>query len=289
MSFTTRIQFKSISDIPKLPLYYLKFVISIICIYFIFSEVKDRSSVTLINFEFDYYDSGLIFLVFMLMPVNWYLESLKWHLINTKYNSGVSFTKSIKQILNGLIFNWIFPFTTGDLLAKYDKNSSLSINTKRIALHRFSSILPTIIFGSISIVIWSIEFKTVQLNFTILLSASVALLLLVWFKDKVIFISFIRYAVFTLQYFLLLRVFNEDLSGVLILIGIFWVFLFRSFIPGLFGGIGIREASSLLFFENYISNITWIIVPGFMIWFINIVIPSLISIFAQGILREEVK
>jgi len=289
MSLTTRIQFKTISDIPKLPLYYLKIVVSLICIYIIFSQVKDKSSLNLLNFEFDHYDFSLIFIVIILMPVNWYLESLKWHSIKTKYDSGIRFKRSIKQIIDGLILNWIFPFTTGDLLAKYDKKSSLISNTKRIALHRFSSILPTVIFGLLAVVIWLVEFDTLHTNLLVLISSSSVLILLIWLKEKVFLISFIRYAVFTFQYFLLLRVFNEDLSGVLLLIGIFWVFLFRSIIPGLFGGIGIREASSLLFFENYISNITWVIIPGFMIWIINIVIPSLFSIFVQGIIRVQGK
>ncbi len=101
--------------------------------------------------------------------------------------------------------------------------------------------------------------------------------------------SFARYAVFTLQYFLLLRLCNIPIpffEGVML---ISCIFLIMTVIPTVaLTELGVRGSVSIFILENYFSNNTAIFqsiassafISSGLIWMINLIIPALIgSIF----------
>ena len=102
-------------------------------------------------------------------------------------------------------------------------------------------------------------------------------------------ISMLRYAIFVLQFYMLLSLFLPEAEPVLLFLGIAWVFFFKSIIPALLGGLGVREASGLVFFSD-VANPELVVIPIFLIWAINNALPSvtgLIFIWAQRFFPAE--
>lgn len=102
---------------------------------------------------------------------------------------------------------------------------------------------------------------------------------------KVLFISACRYAVFAMQYLLLLQVFNVGID----VWTSFWLvsvmFLILAIVPSFtFAEIGVRGFVSLQLFGVFSHNALGITFTALTIWFINIIIPALAgSLFLLGI------
>ena len=94
---------------------------------------------------------------------------------------------------------------------------------------------------------------------------------------KVLGLSVCRYLIFSFQFFCMLAHFNPSLAYMTIILGIGWIFLIRSVLPSLLGGVGIREASALSFFYPYEAEAAMILMPCMLIWLINTVLPSLLG------------
>ncbi|MEP5612372.1 MAG: hypothetical protein ABJP45_08985, partial [Cyclobacteriaceae bacterium] len=94
---------------------------------------------------------------------------------------------------------------------------------------------------------------------------------------KIILLSVGRYGIFFLQFVILISIFNPELAVFTIFSGIAWIFLVRSVLPSLFGGVGLREASALFFFQNIVTDSLSVVFPVFVLWILNTAIPSLIG------------
>jgi hypothetical protein len=84
--------------------------------------------------------------------------------------------------------------------------------------------------------------------------------------------------IFGLQYFLLLIIFIPELPVYIILGGVACIFLMKTIIPSVLGALGIREVSGMLYFGVFGIEPEMIILPSLMIWFFNVVIPSIAGI-----------
>ena len=94
---------------------------------------------------------------------------------------------------------------------------------------------------------------------------------------QVLALSLLRYVIFTFQFYLVLSLFLPELAWYLILLGIGWIFLFRSVIPSFLGNFGVREASAIVFFQAYVPDVSIVLIPCLIIWMINTVIPSILG------------
>jgi hypothetical protein len=92
--------------------------------------------------------------------------------------------------------------------------------------------------------------------------------------------ALLRYGVFTLQFGLLLLIFDVSLPLSAAVSGIFLVFFAKTLIPALnfLGDLGIREASSLYFFSFYDVEPARIVAVTLTLWCINILLPVLVGI-----------
>jgi hypothetical protein len=95
---------------------------------------------------------------------------------------------------------------------------------------------------------------------------------------KVLLISFARYFIFTLQYILLLRIFDVILPVEIMFAGVSFVFIVRSVIPTLFD-LGVRESAAVLFFTFFTNAEENILFASLSLWVINLLIPSIIGLF----------
>ncbi|MEO9485014.1 MAG: lysylphosphatidylglycerol synthase domain-containing protein [Ekhidna sp.] len=262
------------------------------CLFFIYSKLRNQT-ISFIEMRPPEGFQLVLATVLILMVINWYLEALRWKALIGLFEP-ITIKEAWKTVLGGLALNWMLPFTSGDLIARISQQKDKYQATSAVIFSRGIMLGVTLIFG-----LYGMSFLTREyaLNWWIFFGVIAGVLLLVLlFKNQierfrsyfelltkhlflqVIAISLLRYFVFTFQFYLLLATFLPSLDAQVVIAGIGWVFLARSVLPLLFGGIGVREASGIFFFEPYHVEVQPIIVPIFFIWIINTVLPSLIGL-----------
>lgn len=273
----------------------LKVLILVLCMMFIREQMMDY------DFIFPKVDSDLLLmtlsLVFLLMPLNWYLEGLRWK-VSLPFEQ-LSVHGAIRTVLSGLALNWIIPFTGGDVASRLLEAKDKKKTIAALGFNRIVILGVTAVYGGIAAVFyfgWSLDYLTGIIFLLAILGAALLFSLKInssFFRYtisfnvafKVIALTMLRYVIFTTQFFILLNFFNPNLSPMLLLLGIGWIFLFRSFIPSLFGNLGVREASSVVFFQEFVTDLNLIIFPCLIIWVINTVIPSIIGLLSIATLQ----
>ena len=263
------------------------------CAFFLYSGLKNQfisvDELTLPN-GFGWF----LIIVIVLMPINWYLEALRWKLSIGLFEP-ITMKKSWGSVLGGQALNWVLPFTSGDLLSRISQQKDKYQATAAVVLNRGIMLTITLILG-----LYGMSFLARQFNlngwFLLGMIISVPILKVIFKKSidrflgyfreldnpllmRIVGISLLRYAIFVTQFYLLLTAFLPTLSPQLILAGIGWVFITRSALPLLFGGIGVREASGIFFFGFYVSDLQLVVFPISLIWIINILIPSLAGLW----------
>jgi hypothetical protein len=95
-------------------------------------------------------------------------------------------------------------------------------------------------------------------------------------RIKLIALSLLRYFIFTLQFYLLLKLFGVDLSYAIVLSKLGLFYLFTSLIPSTFWGeLGIKESLAVWVFSGLIINPLLIVSATLLLWMINLFIPSI--------------
>lgn len=267
-----------------------KVIIVILCGYFIYDKFKGQ------QFEITQWPDNLkstIAFIIVLMLVNWGLEALRWKISLENYEP-ISYKKSIEIVLSGLALNLVLPLTSGDLAARVlpmrDKYQTISA----MVLNRGIMLFLTLILGGYGA--WTFAGRLLTpspylIGFGAIISVCLILFrkrlnkFILYFKKlrsrtslKIVTISVVRYLIFVVQIFLLLKLFLPFISSDIIFAGIGWIFLIRSVIPVLFGGLGVRETSGIMFFEPLVDDLTLVVAPIFIIWIINIAVPSIIGL-----------
>jgi hypothetical protein len=94
---------------------------------------------------------------------------------------------------------------------------------------------------------------------------------------RILFLSFLRYLVFMLQYQLLFSVFGVGLTGLQAWGGMSVVFLVMAVVPTFtfLTELGLRWAASIQIMELFSVNAVGIFATSFGIWLINLIIPAL--------------
>lgn len=95
---------------------------------------------------------------------------------------------------------------------------------------------------------------------------------------RVLFFSLFRYGIFILQYVLIFYVFNINIetSILVALIAVFYLLVTMAPTIGLLE-LPVRATTGLVLFSRYSSDLLGIQVSIFVIWFINLVIPSILG------------
>jgi hypothetical protein len=97
--------------------------------------------------------------------------------------------------------------------------------------------------------------------------------------NKVLMFSLLRYLVFTAQFYLLLVFFGMENNVMALLSGISSIFFLQTGIP-LPSALNflVRGEISIIVFQHLNSNEILIIASTFSLWFINLVIPSILGL-----------
>jgi uncharacterized membrane protein YbhN (UPF0104 family) len=302
----------------------IKIVIVFFSFYFIYNELVHHNDVGRISLD-SLLDTiinnySLIFIVVLMMFINWILESLKWKFMIRKIEA-ISFFTSFRAIFSGITVSSFTPNRIGEYggrvfcLEKSDRIQAVFITI----LCSMAQLLTTIIFGSFAFFILHEQFLEDQyfiieisrfsllvlfvLNILFVLAYfNVAFLInFLWkfsffnflrqyinvislfnFKDLLVtfLYSVFRYLVFSIQFLILLHVFNVDISLYDAILSVMLVFFFITLTPTItIAEIGVRGSMALLVFLKFSTNVIGILSSTFLLWIINLIIPAIIGSF----------
>ncbi len=243
-----------------------------------------------------------ILFVLILMPLNWFLEGVKWQMLT----ENESIVQACKAVLLGLLFR-NFISGLGDLSGRLIGDTNKKESVFAFMLNSVTQFLVTTVFG-----VWAIYYliNMVQSDFLrgsvftdftwyhlFIVPFFIMIILLVFKKGsirkylnlrkydtvsvmKVFGLSLLRYVIFSLQFYIIYKSLIPELESFSILAGIALIFLSKTIVPTInfIGDLGLREISAVLFFSQFGVSVQVVIVATLLIWVINVLIPSLLAI-----------
>jgi hypothetical protein len=251
----------------------------------------------------------LIGYVWILMPINWGIEALKWKTLVHAYRP-ISLGLAMKSVLSGLSLSFATPHGVGDYLGRIWQLEGVGRFrlTGALFFGRWSQFFITLTGGGLAI--FALKYHQNAPHFSVLspvggwivgIALAVFAILVRWVIQKqqwfrylfgilftyplrtlmyVVGLSLIRYVVFSLQFFILLCMFDLGLPAYVMFAGVAWVFLVKSIVPSFnfLSDLGVREVSALLFFDWYGAPVEPVLTASFMLWFINLLVPTLVGL-----------
>ena len=258
----------------------------------------------------------LFFIVFFMSFLNWSFEAKKWQIL-VKQVEIISFKDAFKSVLIGLSFGFISQADLGDLAGKMVliKNENRKKSTGAVLLGGGIQTYISLIFGTVGLayfminVFLSISTFEYLIFYLCFLGILIGIVLLYYRKnidalfEKFSFLSYLkpfliilksysnleifqvfalsvsRYLIFSLQFLIILFIFQIELPILVLMMIIFLVFLVKTIVPNVsfISDLGIRSMTSLYLFGFYKINSSLVIASTFTLWFINILLPVLIG------------
>ena len=262
-------------------LWLLKVAVMLGCIFYIGQALGNRSFE---GFDWETLKTVRLWLlcmmVLILVPINWYLEVVKWRLCVEPLIQ-ISYRQALWSVLRGLTLNWVVPFTLGDFIGRSLNLPKTKGTVRANLVNRFASLWITLfMFGIASIFYWPDQ----RLLTTTGLALVMSVLVLAFFRDptyraksklKILLTSGLRYLVFGLQFGLLLFHFCPDIPLGVLVAGIPVVFLIRTLAPSVLGALGVREAAVIWTFSAFTEPTANLLIASLFLWLFNLVLPSL--------------
>ena len=260
-------------------------------------------------------DWGLLAIVFVLLPVNYMLESGKWYILVNSFEKH-SFNSAFKGILTGTTAGIITPARIGDYVGKMIYIQAKN-NFKAIWANFVSGIalnIVVIVFGLFGLVVllwFQFDVPGFLRGVLIVFFIVVALLLILlyynlswltklkkilpghpYFKkisqslhvihgfntghlNKVLLLSIARFLIFLIQYVLILRFWGVEIVWQ-IPFSISIIYLIQTLIPiPPLMSLLLRGEIALIFLGLFTDNNMIIVSAAFSLWIINLLIPAL--------------
>jgi len=266
----------------------------------------------------DFFHWHSLFAVILLIPANWYLESVKWKTLLEDVER-ISIRMSFYSVLTGLTTGIFSPGRLGEfagrvLLLQPENRKTAS------ALWAVGSITMTIavlLFGIPALFLFIrsgreidlLQSSSVIYYFMIVLLFVFLLILLYFFVPRIsrffsgrvegyfssifdvlkkipfsrsiniLILSLLRYLVFCLQLWLMLYFFGVELSLWEACAGIFTSYLFITFLPSFFlTEAAVKSSVFLLVLSAFSGNSVAIICASMLLWILNLAIPTLLGV-----------
>lgn len=301
----------------KILSFLLKLSIGIAGVYIIYQRLKNEmgwEQVSILKNAFLQPASLLLLVIsFLLIPLNWGIESRKWQLI-TKTIESINFKTAMRSVYSGVCLGNFAPGRATEFLGKIlffsDENKG-----KISVLHFVNGMIQlgiTLIVGVLALLLKLDTFsKEYFWLFYLLLTTALVLLGVFMFSVlrvnlflnlvsklmsrksqtepinmvfpkqlwlNLLLLSLLRYLTFSLQFFLLLKVFSPSIQPTALLPGIALYFMMTSLLPMISVlEAAIRAAIALLVLGDTGLSSTLLALATVMLWLFNIVLPSLIG------------
>lgn len=283
------------------------------------SQSADWSTISNYQSKLDSIDYAIILFIFLLMLVNWSLEAFKWKYSICKTES-ISFFKAFTAVWSGVTIGTITPNRIGEFAGRimFLKPENRKIAATQTLYGDLSQFITTIMFGIIGISTFfatkSANFNGSFSEISILIISFSALIIsiLVFFyfnhliqwiskirflkkvfksftpsdkyttreKSLILILSIVRYAVFSFQFFLAVRVLKIEISLIDCLTATSSMYLAVHLFPNIaLAEPGVRISFSAIFFGSFTQSISGVAIASLIIYLINVLTP----IFFGGI------
>ena len=281
-------------------------LLAVIAVFFYFQFIKIDWSKEKIQLIHPFY----LILTLLLVPMNWFLEWIKW--VITLNIAEVQTTQKIKlnAFFAGIITGMLTPNMLGNFIGRiyyFERRNRISLIVLTL-VSNYAQFIASIVFGIIGILILGripIDLEIDQFNFILIVIGLVVILFYFnfeWFfkflkrkarihllirnikrrrmyRWKILFLSFLRHGIFTLQFSFMLHAFGENLS----LENVFWiwqVYLWVTIAPSLIlGKLAIRESIAIWVLTLAGMGELTVLISSFLIWTFNLLLPTIIGLF----------
>jgi hypothetical protein len=268
-------------------------------------------------------DQWRLWLVVLLMPVNWGIEARKWQLA-MRPDGGISFRDAFRAIFTGATMASFTPNRMGEYLGRilYVEEGRRVAAISLTMICSMAQLLVTLVLGAGGLIYlfpllhqrslaghprmgWGLPMTLIIVGLLLLglgflyfefpqlarrlvriplirkLGAFIKVLenfdrnILL----QILFLSFVRYIVFVIQYSLVFPVFGVSLGFGQVWWGMSVVFLIMAVVPTFtfLTELGWRWGASIQVLELFTTNTIGIFAASFAIWLINLIIPALIG------------
>lgn len=285
-------------------------------IYFKINNNKNLHNFLLILQKIDVSQAYIQFgVVFFLMLLNWFIESLKWQYLIKKVEV-ISLKKAIESVFCGLTWAIFTPNRIGE----YGGRIFFLRPRKRIqgmvamSVGQIAQMVVTNVFGSFALVWFVQTYFSLNYNLIILLyfAASIfCLCFLLFFFNisllnslfnkinflkrykkyfnvltrykkpellKVLLLSISRFCIFTSQYLIALHFLIPNIPMAPSALMVFILFFVQSALPSLdLLDIGVRSITSTYFFQFITSQEITVMAIAALIWLVNLIIPAILG------------
>jgi len=280
-----------------------KLFIVIACGFFIYDFITNNEKLKFYDFQsilidFNVFSTKNIGLLLVFSIFNWFLEITKWRILVKKVIP-ISFFTSAKQSLSSLTFSLITPNRIGEYGAKalcFQKEKRKDILIANLAGNLYQLLVTTLfgIIGSMYLINY-FSFSLQHIFLLIIVSISVLLIIIFflkkfkWFEKiqeaakqqkskSVLILSFLRYLVFSHQFYFLIMLFNLDISYWDAMACITSMYLISSFIPilSLFDFV-VKGSIAVFIFSFFEINLAIILSITTLMWIYNFAIPAIVG------------
>lgn len=253
--------------------------------------------------------------VLILLPLNLFLESVKWKMLTSKVQK-ISLITSIKAVLSGISTGFFTPNRVGELVGRVafldpgNRKSGITLNIVSGLTQSLVMVVCGVPACTLFLSTTTDKWKPDTTNFVLILITCILLVGLIYFtlprwrkyfnesewpgkirsftdciyvyklKDllKIIRVSFIRYLVFCTQFYFMLRFFGIDLTAWHALIAIPTTYLFVTFTPTFaFSDVATRSSYAVLVIGAFSAQLVNIALAGVCIWAVNLIIPMMVG------------
>lgn len=268
----------------------------------------------------------LLVSVVFLMVVNWTIEAQKWRylLLGTEH---FSLWTSLQSVLTGLAVSVITPNRIGEYMGRilFLRNVHKLQGITVTIVGSFAQLIVTGFFGLIGLIYYINQVKSSQWIYWLLAGSAVLCMVLGYFYFnlpsfveklstisflrkiktyllivrrfhasqlwKILFLSFLRYGVYTTQFVLLLKLLWVDVPLLDMVLTIWLIFWAMAIVPTIaIAEIGIRGETALYFLAPLSQNHVGIVTATILLWLINLIIPALFGclfVFRMKIYDDE--
>ncbi len=252
-----------------------------------------------------------LILVFVLLPLNIFFEVIKWQTLVHK-SEKISFKKALNAVLAGFSTGFITPNRIGEMAGRmlYVLPENRKITAIYALLNSITQNFVIALVGLPAALYYFFYTKNTDfvvtewyfISITLFISVVTCIYFLIpgivgFFikKNRLLFLkdlthykttdllqikaySFLRFLVFSIQFFAMLQFFGVDITVAEAIIAIPTSYLFVTFTPSLaFSEAAIRSSYAVVFIGSFSENIAGIAFAGFLLWIINYGIPMLLG------------
>lgn len=247
--------------------------------------------------------------VMALLPFNWLMEALKWRKV-CRYLEKFKLNTAFKAILAGTSSGFVTPNRLGDIVGRMhfllpaNRKGAVSLAAINSLTQNIAILLPGIPLAILFFLQQQTDIKSetyilflivimLLLISTLIVLPQIALRvksqkLLPYFsgltnyttKDMALITgwSLLRFIVFSLQFFLMLRFFGVELTAAQAVTSIPVTYLLVTFTPSFaFSEAVIRGSWAIFVIGTFATNTPGILMAGVGLWFINVIIPVIIG------------